>query len=179
MKAKSIAILILGAAWVLVALPASADGYSDDFSCPGNPPGTMCTFADCFQAVYETILIDMLPPGVQPMIALFHPDTADINGVSYVDTSVNPDDVVLTGNGMNDSYGELALVEYFLQNNAFTVNGITGAQVRDNYNQIRAQMAIDIGPVYWFLLPIMLNGLHQIFIGEMLIGDGDAVFSME
>jgi len=175
MKMKSIALVILGAAGVLISMPAAADGYSTDFKCPSSP----CTFADMYILVYNnTTLQDLLPADMKSLLIILWPATSDLNGPSWVDSSVSPTDIHLVGNGMNDAYAELELVKYFMFHPSTSVNGLTGQMVKNNYNFDRLQIGIDIGS-YWALLPSIANGLHQILLGHILVGDGDAVFSKE
>ena len=179
MKTKNIAIIalvIVGAAGVLISMPAAAtDMYPVDFKCPSAP----CTFADMYILVYNnTQLQDLLPDDMKSLLIILWPASSDLNGPSWVDSSVSPTDIHLIGNGMNDAYAELELVKYFLSHTSFSVNGLTGQMVRNNYNFDRLQIGIDIGS-YWLLLPSIANGLHQILLGHILVGDGDAVFSKE
>lgn len=133
------------------------------------------TFVAFFQAVHDNPILPMLGSEYQPLVDALDPVNADLNGASYVD-SRGPDILFSLGaNGLNDPYAELKLIEHFLKNpSAPPVNALTHDLVHAAWNQNEAQFALDIGPSYWTLFPVLLPGFTQILKGEMVIGDGDA-----
>lgn len=133
------------------------------------------TFVAFFQAVHDNPILPMLGSEYQPLVDALLPSTADLNGSSFVDSRGSGTLFSLGANGLNDPYAELKLIEHFLKYPAAApVNGITHDIVHGAWNQNDAQFALDIGPGYWPLFPVLLPGFTQMLKGEMIIGDGDA-----
>jgi len=139
------------------------------------------TFCGYFQSVYTNPILGMLGPEYAQFTALLLPQNADINGASYViQKNPYPDGdlaFALGTNQMLDCYFELKLIEVVAKNTSYNNGTVTYAQVAAAWAKSDQQFYLDVGSVYWPLLGGLVGGLKQILLGEMTVGDGDAVFS--
>ncbi len=154
-------------------------------------------FCDAQQAlVTNPTLISMIPPEYMALISLLACETGDLNGSSQVilknpygdpthvpPIAEGPLFYALHGNNMNDGKIELRLIGDILGNVSFNIpahlpeyTGLTHEKVLHALNVSAEQFEQDVGS-YWTLLGGLANGLQQVLLGHMLIGDGTATLS--
>jgi hypothetical protein len=163
----------------MAALPIiKYDPVWPDGNNPSHPDQLVNGFCDCQQALMDNTMLSKLPDEFKGLLTFLAPATGDLNGTSYVikDNANGDTEYGLTGNGMLDCSLELKLIEEALANTSFNVNGLTHDMVLKAYNDNNCQFNHDIG-AYWGLLPGLGNGLTQILMAHMIVGDGDATFS--
>lgn len=145
------------------------------------------SFCDAQQALMDNpAVIGLIPDEYQGLLTALGPTTGDINGTSYVVLkNTYPDGDVsfeLNGNGKIDCQTELRLVGDILANPNFNVPahgaypGLTYAKVLRAVNVDYEQLEQDVGS-FWAWLGSIGNGLQQVLIGHMMVGDGDAILS--
>lgn len=186
MKSTMLLLAIISTLLVMgIETGAMATVWTDPLFPWGTNPKTgqpVNTFCDAQQAILDNSLLGMLPSEFTGLLTLFTPGTGedDLNGTSWVD--MEPDlNFSLGGNGLMDCEYELKLIENVLKDTSFSLpNGLTHDRVHNALNNNDAQFALDVGG-YWALIsstPVsMANGLVQILLSHMIVGDGDATFS--
>jgi len=155
----------------------------------GTNPATSAnvnSFCDAQQAILDNSLLSLLPPEFTGFLTLLGPDTGDINGTTYVIiANPYPDgelEFSIGGNGWIDCKFDLKLIEIVLKNQSFNIPaqgsyaGLTHAMVYRALNVNAEQFEQDIGS-YWSLLGTLANGLPQVLLGHMIVGNGQATFS--
>jgi len=119
----------------------------------------------------------MVEPEFAALAARLLPEAADLNGSSWVQEE--PEVLFeLNGNGLLDCVHELALVEKVFNTPFFKLpNGLKRSTIIEGWNKNYAQLAADVG-MYWPLIVLLGDGLPQLMVGMMLIGDGSSDYSI-
>jgi len=151
---------------------AEGEGEGGTPGCASSPINL--NFCNSFELVKNNSLLQQLDEELQPLVDLLDPNSADINGIYFVDINDFEQPIIeIQGNGILDAGNELALLQTILADPCFDNGRVTHLQVRQawlhNRTQLLNRQVGTIAPVLTSFIP----GIADILIAYTVLGDGE------